>query len=100
MEPPFGAEIGLGMVCKLRHSFYGLKQAAAVWHKKICSVLSTMGFEQCRADTCIFVRCNHASTKSLTHIVLYVDDLPVGSKSDAEADTIYKELSSFYSLVN
>ncbi|CAI5731226.1 unnamed protein product [Peronospora farinosa] len=98
MEAPYGIEIAPGMVCKLRRSLYGLKQAAAVWHKKTCSVFSAMGFEQCRADTCLFVRRNNAKNKSPTYIVLYVDDLLIGCKSDAEADTIYKELSEHFTV--
>ncbi|CAI5734626.1 unnamed protein product [Peronospora farinosa] len=98
MEAPYGIEIAPGMVRKLRRSLYGLKQAAAVWHKKICSVFSAMGFEQCRADTCLFVRRNNAKNKSPTYIVLYVDDLLIGCKSDAEADTIYKELSEHFTV--
>ena len=53
MEPPHGVKIVPGMVSKLRHSLYGLEQASVVWQKKICSVFSAMGFEQCRAITCL-----------------------------------------------
>ncbi|GMF65420.1 unnamed protein product [Phytophthora lilii] len=55
MAPPLGIDIPEGMVCKLRRSLYGLKQAAAVWFKKIRSVFISMGFMQCRADPCLFV---------------------------------------------
>ena len=92
MEPPLGVAIAPGMVCILRRSLYGIEQAAAVWHKKLCSVFYAMGFEKCRADTCLFVRSNHANMKSPTYIVLYMDDLLIACMSDAEADTIFDKL--------
>ena len=98
MEPPPGIKFTPGSVCKLRRSLYGLKQAAAVWYKKICSVFVTLGFEQCRADTCLFVRRLNAKVKSLSYIVLYVDDILIGCKSNAEADGIYKELTAYFSV--
>ncbi|GMF54557.1 unnamed protein product [Phytophthora fragariaefolia] len=56
MEPPEGVRVPAGMVCQLRRSLYGLKQAAAVWFKTIRVVFSKLGFSQCRADPCLFVR--------------------------------------------
>ena len=57
-----------------------------------------MGFEQCRGGTCLFVRRNHTNNKSPTYIVLYVDDLLIGCKSDAEVDTIFKDLSEHFTV--
>ena len=57
-----------------------------------------MGFEQCQADICLFVRRNRTNNKSPTYIVLYVDDLLIGCKSDAEADTMFNELSEHFTV--
>ncbi|RQM10768.1 hypothetical protein DD237_005646 [Peronospora effusa] len=57
-----------------------------------------MSFERCRADTCLFVQRNHANNKSPTYIFLYVDDLLIECKSDAEADMIFKELSEHFTV--
>ncbi|CAI5721156.1 unnamed protein product [Peronospora farinosa] len=54
-----------------------------------------MGFEQCRADTCLFVRRNNAKNKPPTYTVLYVGDLLIGCKSNAEADD-FKEMSEHF----
>ncbi|KAE9354977.1 hypothetical protein PR003_g3065 [Phytophthora rubi] len=56
MEPPEGVRVPVGMVCQLRRSLYGLKQAAAVWFTTIRAVFSKLEFSQCRADPCLFVR--------------------------------------------
>ncbi|GMF29094.1 unnamed protein product [Phytophthora lilii] len=49
-----------------------------------------MGFREFRADPCMFVRIG----KSPVYIILYVDDLLVGCKTDPEAEAICTELGS------
>ncbi|GMF66379.1 unnamed protein product [Phytophthora lilii] len=94
MAIPENIRTKTGMVCKLRRSLYGLKQAAAVWYQTIRAVLKKMGFRECRADPCMFVRIG----KSPVYIILYVDDLLVGCKTDAEAEAICAELGSQFKL--
>ncbi|GMF22946.1 unnamed protein product [Phytophthora lilii] len=53
-----------------------------------------MGFRECRADPCMFVRIG----KSPVYIILYVDDLLVGCKTDEEAEAIRAELGSQFKL--
>ncbi|KAE8976384.1 Copia protein [Phytophthora rubi] len=86
-----------GLVCKLRRSLYGLKQAAAVWFKTIRAAFIDIGFVQCRADPCLFVRTGK-NGQSPVYIVLYVDDLLVGCATDAEADEICTALSSRFTV--
>ncbi|GMF66180.1 unnamed protein product [Phytophthora lilii] len=94
MAIPEGIRANTGMVCKLRRSLYGLKQAAAVWYQTIRAVSKKMGFRECRADPCMFVRIG----KSPVYIILYVDDLLVGFETDAEAEAICAELGSQFKL--
>ncbi|KAE8887010.1 hypothetical protein PF005_g31320 [Phytophthora fragariae] len=81
MAVPQGVRADGGLVCKLRRSLYGLKQAAAVWFKTIRAAFVEMGFVQCRADPCLFVRLGK-NGQSPVYIVLYVDDLLVGCTTD------------------
>ncbi|KAE9090712.1 Copia protein [Phytophthora fragariae] len=97
MAVPQGVRADGGMVCKLRRSLYGLKQAAAVWFKTIRAAFVAMGFVQCRADPCFFVRLGK-NGQSPVYIVIYVDDLLVGCTTDAEADEICAALSSRFTV--
>ncbi|GMF31110.1 unnamed protein product [Phytophthora fragariaefolia] len=97
MAVPQGVRADGGLVCKLRRSLYGLKQAAAVWFKTIRAAFIDMGFVQCRADPYLFVRTGK-NGQSPVYIVLYVDDILVGCATDAEADEICTALSSRFTV--
>ncbi|GMF36192.1 unnamed protein product [Phytophthora fragariaefolia] len=56
MAVPQGVRADGGLICKLRRNLYGIKQTAAVWFKTIRAAFIDMGFVQCRADSCLFVR--------------------------------------------
>lgn len=43
---------GQNKLWKLMKEIYGLKQAAKVWHTKICETLRKLNFIQTTADTC------------------------------------------------
>ncbi|CEG49801.1 FOG: Transposon-encoded proteins with TYA, reverse transcriptase, integrase domains in various combinations [Plasmopara halstedii] len=92
-----GVRVDDGFVCKRQRSLYGLKLTAAVWHKTIRDVFVDMGFAQCHADPCMFVRLVN-DDKPPVYIVLYVDDLLVGCTTDAEADAICAALSAKFAV--
>jgi hypothetical protein len=69
------------LVCKLRKSIYGLKQAGRAWFEKINTALVRMDFTPLDSDHCVYVR--HQGDAVL-YIVLYVDDLLLIGSSLAE----------------
>ncbi|KAE9338779.1 hypothetical protein PF008_g11896 [Phytophthora fragariae] len=95
MVPPEGINVRDGMVCRLRRSLYGLKQAAAVWHKTIRSVFIALGFKKCKSDPCLFVRVGQNGP---VYIVLYVDDLLIGCGAEEEASSIAEALGARFQL--
>ncbi|GMF25303.1 unnamed protein product [Phytophthora fragariaefolia] len=95
MVPPEGINVRDGMVCRLRRSLYGLKQAAVVWHKTIRSVFIVLGFKQSKSDPCLFVRVGQQGP---VYIVLYVDDLLVGCATEEEASSIAEALGARFQL--
>ncbi|GBN11147.1 Retrovirus-related Pol polyprotein from transposon TNT 1-94 [Araneus ventricosus] len=83
-------------VCKLNKAIYGLKQAARAWHLKIGESLIKYGFEQSKADPCLFKFANNGNPM---YIIVYVDDLLIAGK-DEDIRKIIKELEEEYELKN
>src|SRR2546423_9100174 len=74
IEQPEGLEVPgrENWVCKLNRALYGLKQSPRAWFFLIAPTLVDFDFQQCKADSCIFVHTNANGEK--TYIALYVDD--------------------------
>ena len=57
LTPPSGMEIQReGFCLKLLKSLHGLKQAPRNWNKNIVDHIKSLGFRQCVADNCLFVK--------------------------------------------
>lgn len=64
------------MVCRLKKSIYGLKQASRQWYYKFHQVVSSFGFESNIVDECIYLKfCG----SKFIFLVLYVDDILLAS---------------------
>jgi hypothetical protein len=59
------------LVCQLKKSLYGLKQALRAWYAKMESYMS-QNFVRCKSDPNVYML---RMTDSLLLLVLYVDDL-------------------------
>jgi hypothetical protein len=56
-QPPGYAKKGQkNLVCELKKSIYGLKQAPQIWYKVLHSFLKDTGFERCNKEYCIYVQ--------------------------------------------
>ena len=60
------------MVCKLKMSIYGLKQASRSWNIRFDQAIKSFGFEQNLDEPCVYKR--HRD-KVVMLLVLYVDDI-------------------------
>ena len=60
------------MICKLKKSIYGLKQASRQWYYKFYQVIISFGFEMNLVDDCIYHK--FSGSKNI-FLVLYVDDI-------------------------
>jgi hypothetical protein len=87
-QPPTFEAAGAqaGLVCKLKKSLYGLKQAGRTWNHKIDGRLRESGFTALDADNCVYKR---EIGFSVIIISLYVDDLLLFS-NDLKALTDFK----------
>ena len=52
--------------------------------------MMSKGFQQNQADKCVFNRVNYDGAHQLT-VAIYVDDMLVTSKSNADIDEFYRE---------
>ena len=64
------------LVCKLKKSIYGLKQASRQWYLKFHNVISSFGFVENIVDQCIYLK---VSGSKFIILVLYVDDILLAS---------------------
>lgn len=79
MWPPQGLDVNGDIVCKLKKSLYGLKQAPKEWNKKFNECVKSIGFDQCNADRCIYVR---RKDRDVVYLLLYVDDFLIASNNE------------------
>jgi hypothetical protein len=64
-----------GLVCRLRRSLYGLKQAARFWNQKIHAFLINICFVRSNADPCLYIDVKHG-----IYVPSWVDDLFIAGK--------------------
>ncbi|RVW26220.1 Retrovirus-related Pol polyprotein from transposon TNT 1-94 [Vitis vinifera] len=68
----FSSSGGEHLVCKLKKSIYGLKQASRQWCLKFHDVIASFGFMENIMDQCIYQK---VSGSKICFLVLYVDDI-------------------------
>ena len=97
MTQPEGFEdyFGPGFVLKLIKSIYGLKQAGHQWHKKLDSVMKSMGFNLVRCDYSSWV---YKKDEVCIIIPVYVDDMTIAVKSKQQYETVRDELAKHFKL--
>ncbi|CAM8996792.1 unnamed protein product [Rhodiola kirilowii] len=87
MRTPLGYSIHEDMVLCLRRSLYGLKQAPRAWFEHFSSIVTDAGFTASDHDPTLFI---HTSTRGLTFLILYVDDMLI-TGDDPQHIAFFKE---------
>ena len=81
-QPPgFVAQGESGLVCKLRHSLYGLKRSPRAWFGRFSSVIQEFEMLRCETDHSVFY--HHNSLSQCIYLVVYVNDIVI-TGSDQE----------------
>jgi hypothetical protein len=95
MKQPLGYIKDNFLVCKLKRSIYGLKQAAKIWNSKLDSVLNTFGFIKSVADPCLYTK---SISGKLIFLLIYVDDIVLSCYNESQFIEIVKYLSQHFKL--
>jgi hypothetical protein len=66
------------LVCRLRKSLYGLKQALRAWYSQFATYLTTPGFIEVKLDTSLFIFHRGLDT---VYLLFYVDDIILTASS-------------------
>ncbi|KAA3477405.1 cysteine-rich RLK RECEPTOR-like protein kinase [Gossypium australe] len=61
------------LFCKLKKSFYGLKQSPRAWFERFTKTMIANGYQQCQADHTLFVKSRIGGKKVI--LIVYVDDI-------------------------
>jgi Reverse transcriptase (RNA-dependent DNA polymerase) len=73
------------MSWNVANNIYGQKQAGLVWNKHLVACLKQVGFTQCEADPCIFIRGE-------VIYILYADNSSLLGPNPDELDSIIEEM--------
>eukprot|EP00253_Pinus_taeda_P025994 PITA_25994 len=97
MEQPPGYMQNSSLVCKLKKSLYGLKEAPRAWYAKMDSYLLSQNFVRCKYDSNVYFL---KKIDSLLIIVLYVDDLLITGSSTSAITNIKTALHKQFSMTD
>ena len=99
LEQPKGFEKldnnGNKLVCKLKKSICGLKQAAKNWYQELSTLLFQQGFERSKHDYCLFLK-NKENDK--LYVLTWDDDLVIAGNSQSEIDKLKSSLESKFEM--
>ncbi|KAL2243577.1 UNVERIFIED_CONTAM: Retrovirus-related Pol polyprotein from transposon RE1, partial [Sesamum indicum] len=85
MLPPKGYKIPEGMVCKLKKSLYGLKQASRQWNEEFTTKIKALGFVQSKYDYCLFTK---GTGIHFIALLVYVDDVLVTAATESSVQEV------------
>ncbi|KAL1223876.1 Retrovirus-related Pol polyprotein from transposon TNT 1-94 [Cardamine amara subsp. amara] len=83
------------LVCRLRKSIYGLKQASRQWYIKFNDTILSYGFVEVIVDRCIYMK---VSGSKFAILVLYVDDILIDANDMGMLSDVKKYLSSNFEM--
>lgn len=85
-----------GLVCRLKKSHYGLKQAPQQWYKKFDSFMLEHGFQRLEADHCVHIK-RYDQGKYII-LSLYVDDMLIVGHDKNKINRLKKDLGRKFAM--
>ena len=96
-QPPGFIQKDSSLVCRLRKSLYGLKNAPQAWYAKMDRFLLDNGFSRCHSKNTIYTK---KVGKSLIILVIYVDDLILTSSDPNHINHVKSSLKKKFEMKN
>ena len=96
MVPPPGLSLPHpNMVCRLRKSLYGLKQASCQWYAKLSDTLNSIGFIHSKNDYSLFYK---VQPMSIVILGVYVDDIVITGNDSSEISQLKHFLDQHFKI--
>ncbi|KAL4333668.1 hypothetical protein GQ457_07G003260 [Hibiscus cannabinus] len=97
MKQPEGffSSDGENLVCKVKKSIYGLKQASRQWYLKFHEVISSFGFVENIMDQCIYQK---VSGSKICFLILYMDDILLATNDRGMLHEVKQFLSKNFDM--
>jgi len=103
MKQPEGYEKrnqnGEPLVCKLKKSIYGLKQAGRNWNKLLDQWLKDYKMKPSLADPCLYI-LNSTESRTFLAITIYVDDIITVTNNQTKRNQIIDELGKKFKITD
>ncbi|KAK4388240.1 Retrovirus-related Pol polyprotein from transposon RE1 [Sesamum angolense] len=98
MLPPEGYDKAVGgLVCRLKKSLYGLKQASRQWNIELTFELQCYGFKQSPHDHCLFI---FSAASIFVALIVYVDDVLLTGNSMDGLTNVKRYLDDLFTIKN
>jgi hypothetical protein len=85
------------LIVRVDKAMYGLIQSAKLWYNELTKFLKENGFKVCPSDECIMVK--HTTRQEAIVVILFVDDILILSKLDADRKWVKDILERKYEEV-
>ena len=83
------------LVCRLKKSFYGLKQSPRQWYKRFDSFMLSHGFKRSDYDSCVYLK---TVNDLAIYLLLYVDDMLIAAKDKSEIAKLKAQLNKKFEM--
>ncbi|RVX14578.1 Retrovirus-related Pol polyprotein from transposon RE1 [Vitis vinifera] len=94
--PGFEESFGVGKVCKLKKSLYGLKQSPRAWFERFGKVIKHYGYTQSQVDHTMFYK--HSNEGKIVILIVYVDDIVLTGDDCNELEKLKGKLAEEFEI--
>ncbi|KAJ9691384.1 hypothetical protein PVL29_013538 [Vitis rotundifolia] len=96
LPPGFEESFGVGKVCKLKKSLYGLKQSPRAWFERFDKVIKHYGYTQSQVDHTMFYK--HSNEGKVAILIVYVDDIVLTGDDCNELENLKGKLAEEFEI--